>query len=352
MTRIGVVPALAMLGAIVCSSGVALGADAPAGSTAVVLVEVNGVKITLADLEQKHPAVIFQARTNYYETERKAIEEMADQALLDQQAKKEGLTVAELLERHVNSTIAKDPSEEALHVYYEGIDTAEPYEAVRAKILDALRQRRTAKAKAAYMASLRSQSSIVIRLAPPRAPISMKDVSVRGAANAQVTLLEYADFECPYCQQIQPVLDKIEAEFKGKVAFAYKDFPLPMHPDAQKAAEATRCAAAQGKYWEFHDMLFARKQLGVPDLKNDAAELKLDTAAFGACLDGGQMAGVVKDSASEAAELGVQGTPTFYVNGRYVSGTANYERLRSIITEELSAQEMNTGLAAQNRQHD
>jgi protein-disulfide isomerase len=325
-----------MFAAAFCAPGAAPGADGPSGS-AVVLVEGNGVKLTLADLEQKRATSMFQARTAYYETERKALEDLVDESLLEQQASKEGVTVPQLLERHVNAVIPKDPSDEALRVYYEGVETAEPYEAVRDKIVEALKQRRIAKAKAAYMQALRSQNPMIIRLAPPRAPIAMKEVAVRGAASPRVTLLEFADFECPYCQQFQPVLDKLEAEFKGKLAFAYKDFPLPMHRDAEKAAEASHCAGAQGKYWEFHDMMFAKKQLDPPALKNYATSLKLDTTAFTACLDSGQMAGVVKEHAAEAQALGLQGTPSFFVNGRAISGNATYEKLRAIIGEELSA---------------
>jgi protein-disulfide isomerase len=194
-----------------------------------------------------------------------------------------------------------------------------------------------AKAKTAYVQSLRSQAPITLRLAPPRAPISMKDVAVRGVANPQVTLLEFADYECPYCQQVQPILAKIEAEFNGKVGFAYKDFPLPMHPDAQKAAEASHCAGAQGKYWEYHDLLFTSKQLDPAALKNHARDLKLDTKAFDTCLDTGEMAGVVKDQGSEAEALGISGTPSFFVNGRAVSGALTYEKLHAVIGEELSA---------------
>jgi protein-disulfide isomerase len=335
MIRIGVVPAVTVLGAIALVSGVA--AESSQGTSATVLAEVNGERITLADLQQKRAAAIFQAETSYYETERKAVEELVDQVLLDQQAKKEGVSIEQLLDKHVNSAAGKDPSDEALRVYFEGLDTKESFESVRPKIIDALKQRRIAKAKTAFMASLRSQSTVILTLPPARAPISMTDVPVRGAATAKVTLLEFADYECPYCQQIAPSIDRIEAEFKGKVAFAYKDFPLPMHADAQKAAEAARCAGAQGKYWEYHDMLFSRKQLAVPQLKSYAGDLKLDTGAFNACLDSGKMAQTVGTSGSEAGSLGLQGTPTFFVNGRYVSGTADYERLRAIIAEELSA---------------
>lgn len=301
-----------------------------------VLLEFNGAKITQAELELKRPSAMFQARANFYETERKALVDLADEQLLDQQAAKERLTVTQLLDRHVNSTIAKDPSEDALRVYYEGVDTTEPYEAVRDKIIDALRQRRIAKAKAAYLQSLRAEAHIIIRLAPPRAPISMTDVPVRGPERPRITLLEFADYECPYCQQLQPVLSRLETEFRDKLAFAYKDYPLNMHPEAPKAAEAAHCAGAQGKFWEFHDLVFENKQLGVSNLKNDARDLKLDTAAFNTCLDKGQMASLVKDESTEAQTLGLQATPTLFVNGRYVRDIT-YEGIRGVIAEELSA---------------
>ena len=205
--------------------------------------------------------------------------------------------------------------------------------------MDALRQRRIAKAKLAYVQSLRSQGPITLMLEPPRAPISMKDVPVRGAAGARVTVLEFADYECPYCQQIQPVIEKIETEFKGKINVAFKDFPLPMHPTAPKAAEAAHTAQGEPscKYWEYHDVLYAKKQLDLASLKTYAGDLKLDTAAFSTCLDKGQSAGLVNEQAAEAQSLALQGTPTFLVNGRMVNGTLSYEKLRAVIAEELSA---------------
>jgi protein-disulfide isomerase len=187
------------------------------------------------------------------------------------------------------------------------------------------------------MKSLRSQASIVVRLAPPRAPISMGNTPARGAANAPVTLLEYADYECPYCQQIQPVIEKLEAEYKGKIAFAYKDFPLSMHAFAQKAAEASHCAETQGKYWEYHDILSTTKQLDPSALKNHARTLKLDVSTFDKCLDTGEKGDAVKATLTEAMNLGLQGTPSFFINGRAVSGAPSYERLRAVIAEELSA---------------
>jgi protein-disulfide isomerase len=304
-----------------------------------ILVEVDGVKITLADFESKRPAGLFQARNNFYEAERKAVDEFVSDYLLIREAQKEGTTVPALLERHANGGGFKPPSEETLRVYYEGVDTTEPYEAVRDKIVEAIRTRRLAKAKSAYLQSLRNQAKIEFLLSPPRAPISMKDTPVRGSASAPVTIVEFADYECPYCQQIQPVVDKLLSDYPGKIAFAFKDFPLPNHAHAQKAGEAAHCAQAQGKYWEFHDLLFTTRQFEVPKLKEAAQTLKLDVESFNKCLDSGTQSETVKTQFEESQALGLPGTPAFFVNGRLINpnGTVSYDTLRGLVDEELAA---------------
>ncbi|MCU1238638.1 MAG: oxidoreductase [Candidatus Solibacter sp.] len=304
-----------------------------------VLVEVDGVKFTLADFENRRPAALFQARNNFHEAERKAVDEFVSDYLLIREAQKLGITVPELLERNTKSESFKPPSDETLRVYYEGVDTSEPYEAVRDKIIEAIRTRRIAKAKATYLQSLRQQAKIEFRLSAPRAPITLKDTPLRGAANAPVTIVEFADFECPYCQQIQPVVDKLLADYKDKVAFAFKDFPLPNHAQAQKAAEAAHCALAQGKYWEFHASLFNTREFDVAKMKNAARTLQLDGNAFNQCLDSGAKAGAVKAHFEEAQALGLPGTPAFFVNGRLINpnGTVSYSTLQQLIEEELTA---------------
>jgi protein-disulfide isomerase len=300
-----------------------------------VVAEIDGTQITLAQFESKRPSVLFQARNGFFEAQKKAVEEYIDDLLLERQAQKENVTVAQLLERHVNGAIAKDPDDAVLRVYYEGVDTNEPFEAVRDKIVDHLRQRRLAKAKTAYIQALRSQSKITVDVAPPRIEVSLKDTPVRGPAGAPLMLVEYADYECPYCQQVQPTIDQLELAFKGKVAFAYKDLPLPMHPHAQKAAEASRCAGLQGKYWEYHDLLSKTKRLDVSQLKAGARQLGLETGAFDKCLDSGERAAAIKSSQDEAQKLGLQGTPSFFLNGRFFSGNLSYDQMRQMMEEEL-----------------
>lgn len=299
------------------------------------VAEIDGAKITLAQFEQKHPAALFQARNAFYEAEKKAIDDYIEEYLLERAAQKEHLTIADLLEKHVNSTIAKDPDDEALRVYFEGLDTNETFETVRGKIREHLRERRIAKAKATYLQSLRKDARIELTLAPPRAMVSLDNTPVRGSATAPLLLVEYADYECPYCQQIQPDLTKLEAEYKGKLAFAYKDVPLPMHSRAQKAAEAAHCAGVQNKYWDYHDLLLATKELEIPQLKTKARQLGLDGKAFDACLESGEQAGLIRAQLGEAQALGIQGTPSFFLNGRFYSGSLPIEKLREAVEEEL-----------------
>lgn len=326
---------LGLASAVFCVSAIAASADASARRDSVLL-EIDGTKITLGEFEQKSNALI-QARNNFYEAEKKAADAFIDEYLLERQAKQEHMTVPELLEKHVNSQIPKEPSEEALRMFYEAMDTKQPYEKIRQQMIDHLRQIRIDKAKVAYLKMLRDEAKIAVLLEAPRAPVVLKDTPVRGSLSAPVTVVEYADFECPYCQQEQSALSKVEEEYKGKVAFAYKDMPLPMHTHAEKAAEAAHCAGAQGKYWEFHDALYQKKQLEVAQLKETARELKLDGDAFDKCLDSGETAGLVKAQLGEAQDYKMQGTPTFFINGRLYEGVLSYDQLHAAIDEELHA---------------
>jgi len=296
---------------------------------------INGVRFTLAEIEQKQPTALFQARNTFFETEKKVVDQFVEDYLLELQAGKEHLTVKQLLDMHASGTAMPEPSEESLRLYYEGTDSNEPFEAIKGKILDHIHERRATKAKTAYIQALRSQAQIAIQLNPPRAQVSLKTSPLRGPAGAPITFVEYADYECPYCQQVQPDLDKLEAEYKDKIAFAYKDLPLPMHPHAQKAAEASQCAGLQNKYWEYHDVLLKTKELEIPQLKTAARSLNLDGKAFDECLDSGKTADAVKANLDEATRLGLTGTPSFFLNGRFFSGVMPYEQMRQMVEEEL-----------------
>jgi len=336
MTVLRVVWGLLLTASSACLFGqAAANAGQPSAGPETVIAEMGGQKVTLSDLEHGMADRLFQARLQYYSAERAALEQYLDDEVLAAEARRQQLTVKELLERNVNAKIT-DPTEDQLRVYYEGVNTDQPFEAVRDKVLQHIRESRIAKARAAYVKSLREQAGVLVTFAPPVADVNIAEGPIRGPKNAPVRLVEFADFQCPYCQQVHADIQKVLEHFGDKISFSYRDFPLPMHPQAPKAAEAARCAGAQGKFWEFHDALFTDKKLAPADLKEEARKLSLDTAVFDKCLDSGEQAASVEKDASKAQHLGVTGTPTFFINGHQFTGPAKYDVFRDAIEKELA----------------
>ncbi len=277
---------------------------------AEVVAEIGGDKLTRAELGQKQAAKLLQARYQYYAAEREALDQLIEEQLLETEASRKHLTVDQLLQREVTSQV-KDPTELQLEVFYEAMHTNEPFAAVREKIVATLRQQRLAKARDAFIQSLRSRANVRIALTPPEAEVALDNAPRRGPEDAPVLIVEFADYECPYCQQIHPELKKLEQEYAGKVALAFKDFPLPMH---------------------FND-----HQLELAQLKEHARTLKLDAASFDQCLDAGEQAAGVRKDFAQARRLGLTGTPAFFVNGHFLSGAVSYSTLREVVEQQLAA---------------
>ena len=156
---------------------------------------------------------------------------------------------------------------------------------------------------------------------------------IRGDFNAPVTLVEFSDFECPFCERHYPVLNKILSDYKGKVRLVYKHFPLGFHPNAQKAAESSECASEQGKFWEYHDKIFENQPSGfsIEKFKQWAKDLGLNSGKFNDCLDSGKFAQKVKDEQQEGVKKGVNGTPATFVNGKLISGALPYDSFKQEI---------------------
>ena len=300
-----------------------------------VVAKVSGRNLTMADLQQKEGGKLLQAEYQYYLNERKALEELIDNRLLADEAQRLNLSLDQLLNTEVYKGV-KDPTEDQLEVYYEGLDTQDPYEAVRADVLQHLRELRRTKARAAYVENLRKQANINVMLQPPAADVNIAKAYTKGSQDAPVVFVEFADYECPYCQKVNPQIQQLKKDYGDKLAIVYKDFPLPMHHGSEKAAEAARCAGEQGKFWEYHDVLFYSKQIDVDALKEHARVLKLDGETFDTCLDSGREANAVKQDLEEAKGLGLTGTPSFFVNGHFVSGVIDYGTLKDMVNQQLN----------------
>jgi protein-disulfide isomerase len=324
--------ALMALGLGVAMGAISIPAVGQNGSD--VVAEIGGNKITVEKLEHDEAGKLLQARYKYYIAEREALQQLIDEQLVDMQAKKEGISHDELFKRHVAVNVP-DPTEDQLRFYYEGVQTDETYESARPHIIETIHTLRLKKARDAYIAQLRSDYGVVVELSLPSAQVEVGEAPRLGAANAPVQVIEFADYECPYCQQVNADLGKLREQFGDKVSLVYKDFPLPMHPLAQKAAEAAHCAGAQGKFWEFHDYLFQSKRLQTTYLKEEARTLKLDTDRFDKCLQSGEERDLVKKDSDEGQQLGLEGTPSFFVNGHFMSGAISYAKLRDTVQQEL-----------------
>ncbi len=177
-------------------------------------------------------------------------------------------------------------------------------------------------------------------LNPPRAIINTANRPMRGNASAQLQVVEFSDFECPYCEREYGVMRQVENDYAGRVSFTYLNYPLTsIHPDAQKAAEAAECAYRQkpGAFWQFHDWMFENRSLDIPSLKAYAAQIGLNATRFNACLDGGEAAAQVAADAAQGSANGVQGTPAVFINGLEVKGGAQpYEVVKGYLDRELA----------------
>lgn len=300
------------------------------------VARISGRTLTLGDLQAQQSGKLLQAQYQYYLSERKALEEAIDNRLLEDEAQSKQMPLDQLLETEVYKDV-KDPTEDQLEVYYEGLDTQEPYQSIRGEVLQHIRELRRTKARAAYVDQLRKKAQINILLMPPTATVQTASAFAKGDRNAPIVLVEFADYQCPYCQKVNPQIQQLKKEYGDALTVIYKDFPLPMHHSSQKAAEASRCAGEQGKFWEYHDILFYSKQLEPDELKEHAQVLKLDTDRFDNCLDNGTEAEAVKKDLDEAKGLGLTGTPSFFVNGHFFSGVVDYSALKDIINQQLNA---------------
>jgi|SRR5262245_48751530 len=168
--------------------------------------------------------------------------------------------------------------------------------------------------------------------------VAIAGAQAKGPETAPITIVEFSDFQCPFCRRVEPTLKQIETTYKEHVRIVWKHLPLSFHKDAAGAALAAEAAAKQGKFWEFHDRLFAdQTKLGSDDLKQHAKDLNLDMKRFEADLqNSGEDQKKIDTDVAEANALGIQGTPGFFINGRFISGAQPYEVFAKIIDEELT----------------
>jgi protein-disulfide isomerase len=327
-----------------CSSSSAQQARHPAPTD--VVATVGSTSITLAEVDDKaldQPAGNFGGAKLYqvlYEARRAALDEIVALRLMEDAAKAQGIDRSALVEKEITSKIPA-VTESDVAAWYQANQArvqGAPLDQVRQPIRAFLTQDRMQTLREQYVDALKAKTTVHVMLDPPRQKVAMTSESpVRGPAGAPIEIVEFSDFQCPFCQRVGPALTQVMSTYGDRIRLVYRQYPLPNHPNAKQAAEAGMCANEQGKFWPYHDRLFANQQkLGASDLKQHAVDLGLDAPRFNTCLDSHKYVPLIEADISAGNDSGVNGTPAFFINGRMLSGAQPFDAFKKIIDDELA----------------
>jgi protein-disulfide isomerase len=307
-----------------------------------VFATVNGRNITSADIEDNLLPFVAGVQEQVYLLRKGDVDMRINDILLNGEAQKRGVTARAVIDAEV---LAKTPvvtEAVALDFYNKNKERigSGDFPSLKYQIIQYLQDQEQQKLEGAFVERLRNGASVQTFITPPPPPvfqIATDDQPAKGSPDAKVTVVEFTDYQCPTCATTQPVLEKLIAEYGDRVRFVVRDFPLNMHADARKAAEAAEAAREQGKYWDFIAILFRNQSaLKAEQLKQYAQVLGLDRAKFDAALADGRFAEKVERDIIDGQKFGVSGTPTFFINGRRAKDYT-YDVLKAAIEEALKA---------------
>jgi len=303
------------------------------------LATVDGQKLTDEDLAPYVQSQLRPLREQEYQIKKKALDNLISQKLVEAEAKKTGVTAEKLYEQEVDAKVPEPTDAELNAIYAVQKDQINrPFEEVKAQLSQNLKRAKIQQARQEYSAHLRDQAKIAVLLSPPRVQVGFDPARVRGNPKARVMIVEFSDFQCPYCGQVEATLKDVLAKHQDTVALAFRDLPLTqIHPFAQGAAEAARCAGEQGKFWEYHDLLFGDQgSLDHNGLIAKAAKLQLNAKQFDACISSEKYKAQIQQDDQEGMRAGVSGTPGFFINGIFMSGAQPESAFEKAIEEQLA----------------
>lgn len=308
-----------------------------AADSSQVVAVLNGKAITTADLEKRAAPSLLPLRQQEYQVKANAIRDIAYENLRAAEAARRGISVEELEHREIDGKVP-EPKDEDIQAMLKALAGRLPQDAAqaRAQAIDILRSQAREERENAFRKELFARANFEIRLTPPRArlPVAVTD-PIRGKSDAPVTIVEFSDFQCPYCNRAQGTLRDVEKMYDPKVRLVFKQFPLDIHENARLAAEASVCANDQRKFWQLHDWMFSNvDKLTRDDILAAAKELGIQPEPFARCIDEHLDAKEVDADMALGEEVGVSGTPTFFVNGRLVEGSSA-DHFSEVIDEEL-----------------
>jgi len=309
-------------------------------SASDIVAYVGDQPITKAELDKQAAQKLAQIRQQEYEVRKQTLDKILQDQLAANEAKARGISVDDLLKQEIDQKVTPPTDAEVSKFYEENKARmgGRSLEQVQNDIKNYLQQQKSGARRQTYFKELMDKSNVTILLEPPRVQVAVSDTDpTRGPKDAPVTLVEFSDFQCPFCKRAHGMVEEVMKAYPDKVRLVYKDYPLPFHAQAFPAAEAAHCAGDQGKYWEYHgNLMSVDGSLLDDDLKKRAETVGLDGAAFATCIQGNKYDAAIKASTDQGSSLGVTGTPTFFINGRMIVGARSIEELKTMIDEEIS----------------
>lgn len=310
---------------------------AASGGSDVVAV-VNGTNITDAELTEAVKSKLKKLDSEIFDIKNDGLSDLIEQKLLEAEAKSRGTTVDALLESEVKSKVV-NPTDGEIQVFYENVKDRlgdKPLSEVKDRIVAQLKQMKERSAYQNLMNFLQGKSQVDVKLQRPRIEVSVDDDPSKGPEDAPITIVEFTEYQCPFCKRARPTVSKILDTYKDKIHYVLRDFPLSFHNQARKACEAASCAGDQGKYWEYSDVLWENQgQQEIPQLKEYAKKVGLNVDKFNKCLDSGKFDAEIEKDINDGSNAGVSGTPAYFINGVFISGAQPFENFKKIIDEEL-----------------
>lgn len=321
-----------------CVAAVASAQSLQSSNTSQPVAIVNGQAISEDELAPTVQGQLIPLRNQEYEIKRKALDSLIEQKLIENAAKSKGVTTEQFLVQNVDAKVA-EPTDAEIEGFYMALREriTVPFDEIKPKLRDSLKQAKIQQARQDYIKSLRAQSNVAVLMSAPRVNVAYDPARLKGNPKAPVMIVEFSDYQCPYCHQVEPTLQAIILKYGDKVSLAYRDYPLRnIHDHAEIAAEASRCALEQGKFWDYHDQLFKATNLDKDALIGYAKDAKLDDKQFEACLTSEKYKAQIDKDLDEGRKAGVNGTPAFFINGVVLSGAQGQESFTRAIDDELS----------------
>jgi predicted DsbA family dithiol-disulfide isomerase len=320
-----------------CAGGRVAVIYAQAGEEIVAVV--NGRKISQSEVDQTIAAQLIPLQQQIYALRQTALENLILRRVLEDEARRRGISV-EALKSELTAAKVEVAQSDVEQEYadnrpaFGAMSEDEAKERLRLGLETEARMRNYRDA----VSRLKQSARIELSLAEPRVPrggVTLENAPALGAEEAAVVIIEFSDFQCPFCKKSQAALKQVLQTYRGQVRLVFKHLPLEIHSESFSSARAAFCAGEQNSFWQYHDALFAADDLSPEKLKRIAADLGLNMAGFTACFESERSRTAVLKDVREAGRLGVNATPTFIVNGTFKQGALGFDDFSAIITREL-----------------